>query len=117
MQVSRTQSQVRAADLPFDRLASNPNVSEADKVKEASRQFEAVLVRQILQESQKTCVKSKATTNTAATDIYRDMINNELANGISKSGSFGLAHSLQGQLDHQLLGKNPASSSPAAGRT
>ncbi len=117
MQIQPLQHQVRASDLSLDKLASNPNVSEADKVREASRQFEAVLLRQILQESQKTGIKSKLSPNTAATDIYRDMINNELADGISKTGSFGLAHSLQSQLDHQLLGKKEAPSSPVTGRT
>jgi Rod binding domain-containing protein len=31
------------------------------------------------------------------------MINNQLADCISRSGSFGLAKSLQGQLAHQVL--------------
>ncbi len=42
------QPHVKAADLPIEKLAANPNVSERDKVGQACRQFEAVLLRQIL---------------------------------------------------------------------
>ena len=42
-----------AANLPLDQLANNARLSEAQKVAEAGRQFEAVLLRQILGEGMK----------------------------------------------------------------
>ena len=70
---------------------------------EVSRQFEAVLLRQILQETRKSSVSPSSSADASASGIYDDMINNQLADSISRSGSFGLARSLQGQLARQVL--------------
>jgi Rod binding domain-containing protein len=94
---------VKAADLQLDQLAANPNVSQRDKVTEACRQFEAVLLRQILGEARKTVIPSSASQDTGISGIYDDMINNQLADSISRSGSFGLAKSMQAQLVRQVL--------------
>jgi Rod binding domain-containing protein len=42
--------------------------------------------------------------DTAVSGIYDDMVNNQLADSVSRSGAFGLAKSLEGQLSHQTLG-------------
>jgi peptidoglycan hydrolase FlgJ len=103
----------KASQIPLENLAGNPNVSQGDKVREASRQFEAVLLRQILSEARKTVVSSTANTKSSSAGIYDDMINNQMADSISKSGSFGLAKSLQAQLVHQVL-PNASSTPPQA---
>jgi Rod binding domain-containing protein len=109
MDISPLKPHVQVADLPIEQLAGNKNISEADKVGEVCRQFEAVLLRQILQETRKTVVSSSVTEDSNASGIYNDMINNQLADSISKSGAFGLAKSLQAQLTHQVLpGKEAA---------
>jgi Rod binding domain-containing protein len=102
MEISATTAHVKAADLPLDRLLTNSQLSEQDKVGELSRQFEAVLLRKILADAQKTVFHSKYTDESTASGIYRDMITNQLADNISKSGTFGLAQSLNSQLTHQL---------------
>lgn len=89
--------------MPIEQLASNPNVSDADKVAQACRQFEAVFLRQILQEARKTVISSSNSHDSAISGIYGDMINSQLADSISRSGAFGLAKSLQGQLVRQVL--------------
>ena len=48
MNISPLQPAIKASDVPLDQLARNPNISQKDKVGEACRQFEAVLLRQIL---------------------------------------------------------------------
>jgi len=88
--------------LPLEQLAKNPDLSEADKIGELSRQFEAVLLRQILQQTQKTVIKSSLTQESATSGIYQDMITYQLAESISKSGSLGFAKSLQDELTRQL---------------
>ncbi len=103
MEISALQSHVKAADLPIEKLALNPNVSDSDKVGQACRQFEAVFLRQIFQEARKTVISSSATHDSAISGIYDDMINSQLADSISRSGAFGLAKSLQAQLVHQVL--------------
>ena len=85
--------------LPLETLAVNPNISDADKVAEASRQFEAVLLRQILAEAN----HPDPDENPAVAGVYNDMVNNQLADAISRSGEFGLAQGLQKQLTRQLL--------------
>jgi peptidoglycan hydrolase FlgJ len=102
MQLAPLQSHVKAADLPVERLAGNQQLSEADKIAEVSRQFEAVLLRQILAAAQKTVIPSKTNPESAATGIYRDMITNQLADTISHSGALGLGDSLAHELTHQL---------------
>ena len=90
--------------------------SQSEKVKEACRQFEAVLLRQILGEARKTVITSADGEDSNETGIYNDMINNQIADSISKSGSFGLAKSVEKQLVHQVAGHeaSPPNNEPAA---
>ena len=97
MEISPLQRNVRAAELPLERLAGNAQVDEADKLAEATRQFEAVLLRQILSEAQKTAFASSANPQSVAGDIYKDMITDCLADSISRSGALGLADGLKHQ--------------------
>jgi len=97
---------VRASELPLEQLAKNQNLTETEKVGELSRQFEAVLLRQILKEVKKSVIKSGLTTESAGSDIYNDMVTNQLAEGISKSGAFGFAKSLEHDLSRQILSKH-----------
>jgi peptidoglycan hydrolase FlgJ len=103
MDISAIKPHVNAADLPLEKLAANPNVSDADKVGQACRQFEAVFLRQIFQEARKTVISSSVNKDSAISSIYGDMVNSQLADSISRSGTFGLAKSLQTQLVHQVL--------------
>jgi Rod binding domain-containing protein len=89
------------SNLPLDRVAASTQIDQKEKINQVSRAFEAVLLRQILQESQKPSFKSKLESNTATDGIYHDMVVNQLAENISKSGSFGLAKSLSGELQRQ----------------
>jgi flagellar protein FlgJ len=107
MEIASVQRHVKAADLPLDRLASNGNVAEPEKVKEASRQFEAVLLRQILADANKPLFGSPLIKNSATTAIYQDMVTSQLADQISRSGSFGLAQSLSQQLGRELKAETP----------
>jgi Rod binding domain-containing protein len=102
MNVLASHPRVEASQLPLESLARNSNISDADKVAEVSRQFEAVLLRQIMQDIRKP-VLAPAEGDATANGIYADMINNQMADSISRSGGFGLAKSLAAQLTHQVL--------------
>jgi flagellar protein FlgJ len=84
---------------PLERLAHHPALSEQEKIAEASRQFEAVLLRQILAEAQKPLFKSKFTDHSFAADVYRDLTVQHLADALSRHGSFGLAQTLTAELN------------------
>ena len=93
---------VDAAHVPLDRMAASKQVPESEKVAEVSRAFEALLLRQILTESQRPVFKSPYTGNSTADGIYRDLIVNQMAETISKSGSFGVGKSLAHELQRQV---------------
>ncbi len=104
-----------ATDVPMEQLAHNRTMTEQQKVGEVSRQFEALLLRQILQETQKTVIPSKYSDNSTTASIYHDMVTNQLADSISKSGTVGLAQSLERQLTRQLQPASMAGSDRSAG--
>jgi Rod binding domain-containing protein len=113
MNVPSTHPRIEATQLPLESLAHNKNISDEEKVEEVSRQFEAVLVRQILQDIRKPLL-APAEGDKTANGIYNDMINNQMADSISRSGGLGLAKTLAGQLSRQVLHKAPLSVSPQA---
>jgi flagellar protein FlgJ len=105
MDISSIQPKVDAADIPLERLAGNTSLTEKQKMGEAGRQFEAVLLRQILSEAQKPTFKSKYTDDSTASSIYRDMTVKQLADSMSRAGGLGLARTLNTQLTKQLTGQ------------
>ena len=112
---------VKACELPLEKLAGNSTLTESDKVAEVTRQFEAVLLRKILSEAQKPVFKSDAPGSAVCGDVYRDLMTNELADQISRSG-IGVARSLQQQFQRQVPSEEsatlgvPAPSVPASQR-
>ena len=88
-----------AAGVAPEALAGNQTLSEHQKIAEASRQFEAMLLRQILSETQKPVIKSSFTDNSTAAGIYQDFVTNQMADGLSKSGALGFAQVFDRQLD------------------
>lgn len=107
MNISALQSHVRATNLPLEKLANNPQLSEQEKAGEATRQFEAVLLRQILTDATKTLFKSSANPESSSDGIYQDMITNHLADQMSRAGGFGLSRVLSKQLQHELKTDSP----------
>ena len=103
MHISALQNPLKPADIPAEDLARNNTVSEREKIHELCRQFEAVLLRQILNDAQKTVIQSTLTPKSSAHDLYQDMSVNQLADSISRSGSFGFGHSLEQELTRQVL--------------
>lgn len=102
MEISALQRNVRAADIQLENLAGNTKLSEPAKVGEVARQFEAVLLRQILGDAQKKLFASTMNPESVSGGIYQDMITNQLADSISRSGTFGLARSLETQLQREF---------------
>jgi Rod binding domain-containing protein len=112
MNILATHPRVEASQLPLEALATNSKVSDADKVAEVARQFEAVLLRQIMHDIRKPTL-AHAEGDATANGIYADMINNQMADSISRSGGFGLAESLAAQLAHQVLPHAAAAPQPS----
>src|SRR5262249_37727976 len=98
-----------AADIAPEKLSGNSQLTDKEKMGEVARQFEAILLRQILESSQKPVIRSKFTDQSTAASIYRDQVTSQLADSISKSGTLGLARTLEPQITHQV---HPASGGP-----
>jgi flagellar protein FlgJ len=104
MNVSPFQPRVDAREVPIEKLASNSSISDSEKVGQACRQFEAIFLREIFKDMRKTVISSSTHKDNAVSGIYDDMVNNQLADSVSRSGAFGLAKSLESQLTRQTLG-------------
>ena len=101
MNVAATSLKQTTPDVPIESLAANRHLSERQKIAVASQQFEALLLKQILAETQKPVIKSEFTDNSTAAGIYQDMISGQLANCLAKSDAIGLARTFERQLNRQ----------------
>jgi Rod binding domain-containing protein len=99
MNIPALKPHVIASDIAPERLANNPQLTERQKIAEASRQFESILLKQVLEGAQKTVIKSKFSDDSTASGIYHDMVTTQLADSISKSGTLGLAKTFEQQLN------------------
>lgn len=113
MEIGALGHKLDISKIPLEKLSGNPNISEEEKTAEVSRQFEAVLMRQILQEGQKSVFKSTIIKESFANGIYQDMVTEKIADSISRSESLGLAQSFKPQLARQA--NVAASDAPGAG--
>jgi flagellar protein FlgJ len=114
MNVAALQSKVDASHVSLESLAGNKALSQDQKIGEASRQFEAVLLRQFLSESQKPVINSEFTDNSNIAGIYQDMITNQLADSLSRGGGIGLAKTFERQLTPHVAHHGVASLSSQA---
>ena len=91
-------STISANHLAVEQLAQNNKLTEAEKIGEVARHFEAILLRQFLNEATKPLMGGDEGMNSAQKGIYQDMITSTLADTISKSGQFGLSQMFRQQL-------------------
>jgi len=101
MEVTSLQRRVDAAEVGIERLASNPQLSKAEKIEEASRQFEALLLRQILSSAR--VLNPGIQDQSVRSGIYQDMLIHHLADTIAHSPrGIGLSDALNRELGQQL---------------
>jgi Rod binding domain-containing protein len=96
-------SNMHTAGLDAEQVAGNASLSETEKVGELSRQFEALLLRQILSQGFKSVIKSSMTDDSVVSGIYQDMVTSQMADSVSQSGAFGLAQSLEKEMSRQIV--------------
>ncbi len=89
------------ASRPAEEVGRSATMSSGEKVAELSRQFEALLLRQMLKEARKPMLGDTLTGKSSVSKIYDDMVTDRLADSIARSGDIGLASSLQAQLMRQ----------------
>jgi flagellar protein FlgJ len=98
MQIPALQSKVDPSHVRLESLAGSKVLSQDQKIAEASRQFEAVLLRQFLSESQKSVISSESSDDSSSAGIYQDMVTTQLADSLTRGGGIGLAKTFEHQL-------------------
>ena len=93
-----------ANHLAIEHLAQNNKLTEAQKIGEVARHFEAILLRQFLKEATKPMLDQNEGMSPAQKDIYQDMITKTLADSMSQSRQFGLSQAFR----HQLMPRDLA---------
>ena len=105
MQVAAIKAKIDTSHLTPEQLANDKQLTKEQKIAEASKQFEAIMVRQILAESQKSQIKTEFTDNSTASGIYKDFVTDQLATSISHAGGIGLAKTFEQQLSRPATHK------------
>lgn len=98
MNIPSSPVSVDASRVRLESLAGNQALTQKQKIAEASRQFEAVLLRQFLSEAQKPVISSEFTDDSSTAGIYQDMMTNHLADTLSRGNGVGLAKLFERQL-------------------
>jgi len=118
MTIPPIQAPIDTSNVPIEDLAGNKHLTQQQKIHEASRQFEAIMLQQILSETQKPVIESEFTDDSTASGIYQDYMTQALAQSMSKSDSFGFAKIFEDQLSphpaHAAHGANTAHKATAA---
>jgi flagellar protein FlgJ len=81
-----------------------PNARSAETVK-AAREFEALLLRRVLESLQKTTKIGGGESH--ANTAYQSMAVDALADGISRAGGLGLADLIAKTLESEIAGRRP----------
>lgn len=116
MNVTAIQPKVDTSHIAPENLAGNSALTEDQKIAEASRQFEAILLRQFLTEAQKPCFKSEYTEDSSEAGIYQDMVTSQLADALTRGTGVGLAQSFQKQLTKHAA-ENPGAQKISGGES
>jgi Rod binding domain-containing protein len=109
-------AKVNPSDIPLEKLATSKALTDQQKTSEMTRQFESVLLRQILNDAQKPAFKSKYASSGVSAAIYQDQMVTQLADKISSARTLGLGKELEAQVSRQINPHNPlaAAHAPAA---
>lgn len=109
MNIGSISTGVRPSDLSAEQISTSSVISEQEKVAELARQFESVMLRQMLREARQPSSEGILGEGSSESRAYHDMVTERLADTMSHGGGFGVASSLQAQLIRQI----PSSGSPA----
>ena len=85
---------------------NNTANSNHDEVMSVAKKFEALMLHSMLKSMRATIVESELT-GSDGQDMYRDMMDQEIAKNISESGGFGIQTVLARQLGASMGDNNP----------
>ncbi len=94
------------AKLSPEKLSQSSSLTDDAKAEELGYQFEALLLKKILNDAQKPLFGGGLIKSDAVNSIYQDQVTTQLADAIVHSSSIGLAPYLRDQLVQQSKGTN-----------
>jgi len=83
------------------RLEAAVKNNDDKELKKACQEFEAIMLDMLYKQMKATVIKSSLTEKDPGRDIFESMLDEELMQAASKTGSLGLAESLYKQLSKQ----------------
>jgi Rod binding domain-containing protein len=109
MNVPSVTEKLKTENWSMEEIARSSRLNETEKIEALSRGFEAVLLRNILENAQKPVLDPDGEGSSSTSSIYRDLITNQLADSISRSGTLGLGNDFKQQLVRQNANKDARS--------
>lgn len=110
---NQTLSQARS-DKAVNQLRSQSTSGKSEKIEKAARDFESILVGQWLEQAEKSFATVPGTDPDQESDSGRDQFLSiacqSLAEGLSKTGGFGIAAMISRNLKHAVSNDNPGES-------
>lgn len=101
----------RSADDDFaKKLEAAVQNNDEKELKKACQEFEGIVLDMLYKQMKATIVKSDLLEEDPGTDIFESMLDDQLMEQASKTGSLGLAESLYKQLSKQYGRQEPGSS-------
>ncbi len=101
---------------PSELKLSGDKARDLERVSEFAREFEEMLVRQLLKQANQPMFNDEEGFMGVSNPIYKDMYLEQVAHSISSSGTLGLAEQLKNQLNQQLkLTDEPEPDKPGNG--
>ena len=98
-----TRSVAQASDESFaQKLEQAFSSSDEKALKTACQEFESIMLNMMYKQMKATIIQSNLVEKDVGSDIYESMLDENLMEAASKTGSFGLAESLYKQLSKNL---------------
>ena len=96
--IGRGQNMPAAGPEVHAKVGTAGKESEADGLRQAARDFEAIFLETVLKSMRKSVIKSGFIDGGNAEEIYRGMLDSEYARSMSGQGQTGLAEMIEQQL-------------------
>ena len=94
---------------PRQALAASQSTPDPDRalrsrrnLKQSCQDFEAIFIQSLFKEMRKTVPEGGLFTRSTATEMYRDMLDQEVAKEVAERQSIGLAEQMYRQMERRL---------------
>ena len=98
MNISSLNAHLPAAAETTPKAGASSTAQDAKKIEDSAKQFEAMMIRQVLSDTFKPSPTAAKGQNMPGSDIYQSFMTDTVADSISKGGSLGISNLFQSKL-------------------